>query len=61
MKLHTKILAFLVGILVLVNLSSIAMAEEASIDVNPMCKDANVLSNVFTQVSFGIVLLIRLI
>jgi conjugal transfer pilus assembly protein TraU len=50
MKLHTKILAFLVGILVLVNLSSIAMAEEASIDVNPMCKDANVLSNVFTQV-----------
>lgn len=48
MTIHVKILSPLMAVLVLImmNLSPTAKAE----GINPMCKDANVLTNVFTQV-----------
>ena len=54
MKFYVKILTLLMLLLALmmVDLSNTANAEETTedLDVNPMCDDAKVLSNVFTQV-----------
>lgn len=52
MRLHSTLLSGALGFIVLLMVNFSVVAEEAGAteEINPMCKDASVLTNVFTQV-----------